>query len=431
MFKLREISDDIYHYNFNSKKFKFNYISINFILELQKDTASKNAVLCSLLRQSCKNYSNSLKLGEKLRSLYGADLFYDVKKAGNKQIIVLGIKILDDYFALEGEKLKKEAVELLMEIVFNPKIENKNFDKKYVLLQKKEIKNLLESAYNNKREYAFNEAVKTLFEGKTTAINKLGDLKDLKKVNESNLVEVYEDLILNSKILVCSYTREQDFKFLDVLFNNLKRKKKKSFEEKPYEKFFLKSLIEKVEQDEVTQAKLVLAFAPKEEDLKLTIEDEFKIEVMNCLFGGSTTSLLFNNVREKLGLCYYCKAIYNHYNGVIFVESGVESKNIEKAYENILLQLETIKKGDFSEEELNQVKNDLEIKNEIIMDDVEKIPDFMLENFLQNRNFSVKQIIKKINSVSKEDVVNAAKMFNVALKYVLKERGTNDGKKQG
>ena len=422
MFLQKEIFSGVFHYGFCSRKFKFNVITINFILELQEKTASKNAVLCSLLRESCKKYSNNFKLGEKLRSLYGANLFCDVKKAGNKQIVMLGVKILDDEFALEGEKLKKEAVELLMQVIFNPKIENEQFSKKNVELEKNEIKNLLKNIYNDKKQYALSQAVKTLFEGKAMAVNRFGTLKELEKINEKNLVESYESLILNSKILVCSCTREENFEFLNVLFNRLKAIRSKAFEIKPYEKFYFEKFKEKVEQDEVLQAKLVLAFAKNEEDLNLKLEDELKIEVMNCLFGGSVTSLLFNNVREKLSLCYYCRSYYNYFSGVIFVESGVESKNIEKAYENIILQLEALKKGDFSEEELNQVKCVLEAAYESVVDGEEKVCGFMLNNFLKNRDFSVERIIEIINSVKKEDIINAAKMFNVALKYVLKER---------
>lgn len=422
MFELREVSNGVFHYSFHSKKFKFNVVAINFIVELQEKAASKNAVLCSLLRESCKKYFNNFKLGEKLRSLYGANLFCDVKKAGNKQIVVMGVKILDDAFSLEGEELKKEAVELLMEVVFNPKIENEQFSKKSVELEKKEIKNLLENIYSDKKQYALSEAVKTLLHGKTAAINRLGSLKELKSVNEKNLVKSYEELILNSKILVCSCTREQDFKFLDILFNRLKEIRKKTYEEKPYEKFSFKSFNEKEEKDDVKQAKLVLAFAKKEEDLNLTLEDELKVEVMNCLFGGSATSLLFNNVREKLSLCYYCRSYYNYFVGVIFVESGVESKNVEKAYENIVLQLEAIKKGNFSKEELKQVKHVLETAYEALKDSEEKVAGFMLNNFLKKRDFSVEQIVEIIKNTEKEDVVKFAKKFNVVLKYVLKER---------
>ena len=69
--------------------------------------------------------------------------------------------------------------------------------------------------------------------------------------------------------------------------------------------------------------------------------------LMTAMFGGTPHSKLFLNVREKMSLCYYCAARYNSNKGIMTVESGVETQNIEAAKNEILNQLEEMKRGNF------------------------------------------------------------------------------------
>lgn len=141
---------------------------------------------------------------------------------------------------------------------------------------------------------------------------------------------------------------------------------------------------------------------------------------MNYIFGGTATSLLFTNVREKESLCYYCRSIYDGYCGVIFVESGVEGKNVEKAYKSTLNELEKLKKGKFTEEDIHKVKSTVDGFYRTIFDSEDKIHSYVLSCFLKDVYLLPEERFKKIQNITKSDIIKAANKFTVSLKYVLK-----------
>ena len=418
MLEVKKINEGLYYFETVDEKFKFNVISINFILPLNEINAAKNTLISSLLRQSCRKYPNSLKLGNRLRSLYGANLFSDVKKAGDKQIIIFGIKFLDDEFTIDKENITKEVIELFREIIFNPKIENGGFIEKEVETEKRDLVNVIMNEYGDKRQFALKQAIKTLFKDQSLAVDKFGSKKAVEMIQAKELLNSYHELLNRSKVFVCSVSRRSMFSSLTPLLDEFSSLNRGDIYKFNKEKYFFSSKKEKEEVDDLTQAKMVIAFAQK----KTQEEIDLPMVVMNCLFGGSATSMLFNNVREKMSLCYYCKSSFDPYSGVIFVESAVDGGRVNKAYDEILNQMEMIQLGKFSDYELKQAKDTLIGVCCKVLDDEEKITNYVLNCFLRKRFFSLKEMVSKIDKVTKKEVENAAKNFTVGLKYTLKEK---------
>ncbi len=420
LFKIKKLEKGLNYYCYINKKFKFNTVAINLIVELNEENAAKNAVLAFVLRQSSNKYKTNIELGNKLRSLYGAEFFCDVKKAGNRQVIMFGIEVLGDSFALEKEELLKEALNLLFEAIFNPKIEDKKFTKEAVEIEKKDLIELVKSTYSDKKQHAFKQAIKTLFEGDVFAIDKFSSLQRLKEVEEKGLYESYTKLLKEAEILISFVGGEEKPACLEEIFKAFSNFKRDGFSEvEKKEHFIYREFKEKQEIDNLTQAKLVIAFSKKQRE-EMNVDDEIAIEMMNYVFGGTATSLLFTNVREKESLCYYCRSIYNEYYGAIFVESGVEGKNVEKAYNAILSEFEKMKKGEFSEEDLEKVKSTVDGAYRFIFDNEDKVHTYILSCFLTGVYLLPEERIKKMQNITKFNIVNAANKFTVSLKYVLK-----------
>ena len=98
---------------------------------------------------------------------------------------------------------------------------------------------------------------------------------------------------------------------------------------------------------DLAQSKLVLGLRVDGDETDY--EELRPIRVMTALYGGTPFSRLFNNVREKLSLCYYCAARYDGATGLMMVDCGIESENKQKAQDEILAQLEAMKIGDWEE----------------------------------------------------------------------------------
>ncbi len=79
----------------------------------------------------------------------------------------------------------------------------------------------------------------------------------------------------------------------------------------------------------------------------------------NTLFGGSSNSKLFLNVREKLSLCYYASSLYHRQKGLITVSSGIEFQNYQKAYDEIMAPAGGRPEGQLEDWELEGARSTL------------------------------------------------------------------------
>ena len=134
-------------------------------------------------------------------------------------------------------------------------------------------------------------------------------------------------------------------------------------------------------------------------------------------------SKLFVNVREKMSLCYYCSARYDRFKGLIWIESGVENKNIEKAKVAILEQFEEIKSGKFSNDDLNKVIIFFEDKLKSVFDSPSGIENHYLSELCGNHVRSIDDVIDKIKHIKKQDIIQVANLYSLVIDYVITSEG--------
>lgn len=421
MLNTKKIKSGVYFHSMVDKKFKFNRISVNFVVKMNSKEVSSNALLSFLLRKRCQQYSNMLDLGKKLQQLYGANLFSGCKKIGDNQVITFGISSLDDEISLNGEDLNKQVAKLLDCIIFEPIIESGKFVEEDLTIEKQNLIELVESEYNDKKLYALNQAMYHLFDGEGYGCNKYGDVESIRAIQNSKLMDAYRKMLTSAEIHIMFVGREKYSDCFDVFknrFDSIDRDDIYVSESKKYIK--LTEAKHKVEYDQVLQSKLVMGFASsKQYDFEL---DEV-IMVMAALLGGTPMSKLFVNVREKMSLCYYCSARYDRFKGLIWIESGVENKNIEKAKVAILEQFEEIKSGKFSDDDLNKVIIFFEDKLKSVFDSPSGIENHYLSELCGNHVRSIDDVIDKIKHIKKQDIIQVANLYSLVIDYVITSEG--------
>lgn len=88
-------------------------------------------------------------------------------------------------------------------------------------------------------------------------------------------------------------------------------------------------------------------------------EQRYPAEVLATMLGGNMSSRLFQNIREKEGLCYYIKGA--HYSspeeGVFVVRAGIEKDRFDYGLEKIYAELADIAAGNFDEQEFSKAMN--------------------------------------------------------------------------
>ena len=177
------------------------------------------------------------------------------------------------------------------------------------------------------------------------------------------------------------------------------------------------------EEMDVTQGKLVMGFRLGE---CMEEPDVPAIRVFNAVFGGGTTSKLFVNVRERLQLCYYASSMADVHKGVLLVSSGIEFDKLDVVRGEILNQLEAIRRGEVSEEELASAKACVASDLRALTDSQGELEGFYLSQILDGLDCGSMEIAELVEEVSLEDVVAVAKSVECDMIYFLRGEDVED-----
>ena len=170
------------------------------------------------------------------------------------------------------------------------------------------------------------------------------------------------------------------------------------------------------ESMEVAQSKLVMGFRTQ---IAAPQKEIVAAKLMTAMFGGTPHSKLFLNVREKMSLCYYCAARYNSNKGIMTVESGVETQNIEAAKNEILNQLEEMKQGNFTEEELQSAKLSVCNSYRTIGDYLGSTESWYISQIFMPDTQTPEQAAEEISKVTREEIIAAAQKVTLDTIYRL------------
>lgn len=404
-------------YNLKDSKFKHNRISVHMVLPLDQATVTEYAILPFVMRKGYKGCEDFSKLNEMLDHLYGASLITEVGKFGANQVLIYSIQAIDERFTLDNERIIRRCTELLCDVVLNPDITDGAFPEQDVALEKQFLIDTITAEINDKRSYAINRCKLLMGEHNPAAIRKYGYVESAQKITPTSAAAAYADAIRKAHIKVLFIGSGDSSIAFEVIKERFAKLERQPVALNPIRYFAPPSTPQSfTDLMEVSQAKLVMGFRMPEAStpLELTVN-----KLMVVLYGGTPASKLFMNVREKLSLCYYCAARFDRLTGILLVDSGVELANIELAKEEILRQLEEIRQGIISEEELNSAK--LMVKNSLraVGDSLGSIEEwYLLQSFLGTAN-SPTQEFTLIDQVTAEMIAKAAQKVALDTVYLL------------
>jgi predicted Zn-dependent peptidase len=173
---------------------------------------------------------------------------------------------------------------------------------------------------------------------------------------------------------------------------------------------------------EVNQSKMVLGFKVADSDSGAPLDGD-ALTVMSKIYGGSATSKLFEKVREEMSLCYYCWARFHISKGLVLSECGVEKDNINKAKNEILNQLDLMKKSDFTDDEINHAMLSLQNDLKLVNDSLSGIKTWYLSHIYRCDIMSPEMAIERYLSVTRERIVAAAQRVKLDTVYILSDSG--------
>ena len=397
-------------------KFKTTSIGVYFCRPLDnKPNVTRAALIPLVLRRGSKKYPSARAIATALEEYYGAALGVSVLKRGEAQVLRFGVKALSKQFALEGDDPVIGALSLLLDMLFDPVADEKGFLEENVAIEKEDLKDDIKSIINDKREYALFRCKELMCEGESFALFESGDYDEVDKISREDLYSFYQDLIGSAPvdIFICGQADVQEV--TKLLKSYFKPSCRQGYPKTSPSRTTGGTIRRFSEEMDVNQGKLCIGFRTHTE---ADSEDYYALMVANEIFGGGVSSKLFNNVREKLSLAYYASSRLEKLKGLMFVSSGVEFKNFEKAYDEIVVQFQEVQKGNVDRVELENAKRAL--KNALLSldDSPRQLQDFMVSNLLSS-GADVKTYLEKIEAVTQDDVKRVFARIEIDTVYQL------------
>ena len=404
-----------------TNKFKTNLIAIMLTTKLDRENVTKNALIPAVLRRGTKTLKTQEEINKKLEEMYGASLDCGLDKTGDNQVLKFYIESVNDEFLPQNsEDMLKKSLEQIFEFVFNPYLENDGFKKEYVEQEKENLKQIIEGKIDNKARFSLDRCIEEMYKNQPYGLYKYGYIEDMENINEKNLYEHYKKLISNCKIdIFVSGIVDEEIENIIKENENIKKLQDRNPEYNKIEILSKKSEKVNVVQEsmEVTQGKLIIGM-----DLDVDNEDlRYDIMIYNCIFGGSANSKLFQNVREKASLAYTASSSYYRFKNNIFINCGIEIKNYDKALEIIKQQIEDMKNGDFTEEEVENAKNGIIASIKTIDDEQDTEITYFFSQELSNSKCNIEQYMNNIRAVTREKVIDIANKVSINTVYFLKD----------
>ena len=404
-----------------SDKFKTGCLSINLLTQLKRETAAFNAVLPFVLRRGTRFHPDMQTIAAELDSLYGTGVEPIVRKIGEIQCIGFYASFPDHKYLPAGSEVFEKTANLSCEMLLAPNTRGGLFLPAYVESEKEKLLELIRSRVNEKRSYAHFRLLEQMCCYEDYAVSRFGTEDTAESIYYQKLTKYYHSLISASPVEIFYCGSMEASKVANILSDALSGMTRGEINYDIGTDIRMNAVEDKVrsfvDEMSVTQGKLVMGFRLGE---CMEEPDLAAIYVFNAVYGSGVTSKLFMNVREKLSLCYYASSLVDTHKGIMLVSSGVDFDKVEEAKSEILAQLEAVKSGDISDEELEAARRSVASDLCACLDSQGELEGFYLANSIDGLEFSPDELAALVCDVSREDVIKIASSVVLDAEYFLR-----------
>ena len=398
-----------------TNKFKTVTMKVLFHTPIKKEDITKRILLSDILLQSSKKYESKRSMTIEAEELYSASISTGNQRLGNYIFTSFNLQVLNDKYTEEGNLEK--SIEFLSEILFHPNINQKSFLKDKLDLAKYNTVVNLSTIKENTTNYSMIKLLEKYDSESPVSYQMQGYLDDLEKIDEKNLYDSYLKMIDNDYVdifIVGDFDSRKMISIIKKYYKFKKIKKEKESYYLPVKKLRKKRQFAKEAIDN-TQSKLSIALPI----MKLTpFERDYVLTLANLIYGGGTDSKLFQNVREKNSLCYTIRSFISKLDNLMVVTAGIDKSNYEKTVNLITSNLLDLKKGKFTDKDINIAKEIYDTS----LEEIEESPLSMINEALSETIFDVEEISirkEKISKVRKSDITRVLKKINMDTVFLL------------
>ena len=411
-----DIKEGIRLHKIKTNKYKTNLMSVFLTSKLSRDDITKKALILTVLRRGTNNLKTQEEISKKLEELYGASFDCGIDKLGDKHVLKFYVESLNEQYLYQKEDILNQSLNILFDIVFNPLLENGVFKQEYIDEEKQNLRIIIEGQKDNKAAYATQRCIEEMYKEKPYGLYKYGYVEDLEKIDSKNLYETYLNLIKTCKIDIF-VSGDFDEKTLEEKVKSNQQISK--LEPRKVEYLNEESESSNTQEENIVRENMQISQGKLNIGLDVLSDNKSAVSVYNAILGGGANSKLFQNVREKASLAYSAGSIYIKPKSKIIIKTGIEHKNYDKALQIIKEQIDDMKNGKFSDEDIQHAKELIIASFKSMQDEQDSEISFYFGREIQKESKDIDKQIKEVSEVTKQNIVDVANKIKINTIFFL------------
>ncbi len=401
-----------------TKRFKTVTIHAAWIQDLAVDRRAVGATLIQLLRRGTESLPSRQVMETRLEDLYGASFRADVGKLGDKQILSVHVTVANGRFLPGRPDTVGQALDFVAEVLERPAMLNGAFADEVVEQEKVLLKRQIAAIINDKGQYAMSRLMELVSEGQRFGLRKLGTESEVDHISASTVTEFYHS-VRDGAPFVFTVVGDVDPDTIHEYFSsrwNSTRQPLATID--PYRGRHDGQTV--VESGDVRQGKLNLAYRT---GITARSSRYPALVMYSGILGGFSHSKLFLNVRERASLAYYAYSRLDSALALMTIGAGIEFADYEDARAIIQAQVEAMREGAFTDEDvaytLKAYANDI-LSEE---DSPGQLIGRHLEQLLVGGGLTGMDLIDALGKVRRQDVLEVAREVELDTVYFLTTEG--------
>lgn len=409
MKQIKELKNGVKIHQINDQKFQAVYASLKISFKMESYQNTVAHILSQMMSDRLESHDTKTKMAKRMDLLYGTKISSNTYSMGSYQVIDLSVvSISQDYVK---SPLLQDQTDLLADMLYQPLLNQSSFEEAC-----KNLKLLHSRIKDNPAQYAVIEAFKEAGKGQTFEMTSLGNIEDLDKVTLVDVIAFHDKCIHEfHKEIYMVGPQNHPVSFDRFELGNSQK----------IDKVLLDTQVEEKRMDvkhKGNQTELVMLF---ETDINPLSHNYAAYLVYIAHLGQLPSSLLFQVVREEHSLCYSIYAARQIFDGIFYIATGINDKNIEKTLELINQQLDTMKSGKI---DIEAAKKYLVMQMEGVSENQKAYASHDFRNALLGIDTSVEAIQEAIENVSLEAVVEVAQSIKPGFVYAYRGENNEEAK---
>lgn len=406
----------------HTEKFKSSLFSMTLLTPLRSQRAATEALIPFLLLRGSEAHPDMQSISAQLDRLYGGAVSPMVRKKGEVHCLGLLGSFLADAYTLDGSGILDQAVQFMGELLLRPHTENGAFSEAYTRQEKDNLMDRIRSEINEKRLYAAQRVVEEMCREEPYGVNALGREADVEAITPQSAWACYQELLSHARLELYYCGPAQAGQVQDIFLKALQGLPRSGGYDLPQTIILPQAqAVRRVEEQlDVVQGKLAMGL--RTGGITAGSRDYPALLLCNAVFGGTTTSKLFLNVREKLSLCYYADSGLHKFKGLMLVSSGIEFDQRQRAEDEIMAQLEACRRGELEPWEMDGARRSTVSALRTVPDNQGRQEDWWLGQAVAGLDQAPEALAQALEGVTVDQVAQAARTLSLDTVYFLRGR---------